>query len=649
MSLKSTRGRFSNESNEEKNSLRQQLDNVKRKSAISGIGRKPIIKKEEKKNNLDFDLSKINLSLKNLENLKSNKKNEEKAEKRNLEKNETNKNLDSKKFEKFNFESNLKSHFKESNIRERQRTLEKYDEKKSQFFEDEKYGYDFVEKKDKKSKVPQIIIMSVVEILTLGVIFAFGTFIRLTAVTPKSNTYNKTEVKNTNLSDVHLETMKGYKTVAIFGLDNRDDDTERGNADVVKIVHLNKETGELKIITVYRDLYVRIAGTSHYGKLNSSYAGGATRAIKTLNENLDLNITDYLALNWKAVAMGIDFIGGVDLEVSRSEYKYFNAFVHEVCRATGIDKTNPAAHYIKSSGYQHLDGVQAVAYARLRLTDSDFQRVERQNKVMSLAFEKVKQLSVNEILSIAGVILQEISYEFDWTEMISLIPTIVNINITTPYECPELTNIVTQYMGSSGDCVVPNTLETAVKKLHKEMYGDENYQVSSAVKSYSNRITELRHQYKEENDKRLAESLSESNENGETTSATKETTKRSNSSNSKETKSTNENGENLPIIDETYPEEPEEDETTTRVEVVNTPTGSRETTTSNSSNTGVGVAPGENSNVVVTPGTTVSAPGQSTTSPGISNSGPISAPNIESPTATTQLSTEAVVVAGPPG
>ena len=227
-----------------------------------------------------------------------------------------------------------------------------------------------------------------------------------------------------------------------------------------------------------------------------------------MNKNLDLNIDSYFAFNWKAVADGIELLGGIDLEITKSEYTYMNAFIHETCIATGIDAKNPAAHYIKKSGMQHLDGVQAVAYGRLRLMDSDFQRVERQKKVISLCLEKAKTLDIPRLRLIVEAVLPQIAYAFDMNEIVSLLKIVRNINITDSSGCPDVNNVVTMSMGSSGDCVVPLNLEKAVKKLHSILFNVDDYTPSNAVKRYSNRITELRVKYTEEN--RINESLKES-------------------------------------------------------------------------------------------------------------------------------------------
>lgn len=517
MSLKSTRGRFSKKDNNQKTgSIREQLDQVKRKSVLSSVGRKPI-----------FDGS-------SSFNIKSKQK---KPVENNITLAEYTKQLESKKLQQ------------------------------NRILMDEKYEFDYAKKK-KKSNLRFIIPMIVVELITLIAIFSFGYVIRLSKMTQQVD-FDKEVVKNHNINEIKIEAMKGYVTAIVFGLDSRDGSVSKGNnADVNKIVHLNLETGELQIISLYRDMFLNISDNNTYGKLNSAYShGGPERAVKAINKNLDLDISNFFTFNWKSVADVITLLGGIDIEITKSEYRFFNAFVHETCVATGIDAKNPAAHYIKSAGYHHLNGVQAVAYGRLRLMDSDFQRVDRQNKVLELAFQKAKAMDLNQLKNIIYAVLPQIAYEFDLSKMPEIINSIKGITISNQYSCPELENLVMQHMGLSGDCVVPNSLDTTVKKLHRVMYGDEDYNPSSAVHTYSNRITELRRQYKAQMEESIAQSIEESKQQEEEkktnkNKSTKSTaTKKSNNQNdSDDTSETNEDGETVPIMDDEVEEEPEEDE-----------------------------------------------------------------------------------------
>ncbi len=440
-----------------------------------------------------------------------------------------------------------------------------------------KYNYfDYNEKnnninviKKRKTNIKLIIAMFFVEIFTLVGIYFVGSIYRLANLT-QTPPFNIAKVVNKEIPEETIKIMKGYKTAAIFGVDSRTGSVDKGNnADVNLIVNLNLETGDAQLISVYRDLYLSVTDNNLYDKLNAAYRrGGPEQAVKTLNKNFDLNIDSYFAFNWKAVADGIELLGGIDLEITKSEYTYMNAFIHETCIATGIDAKNPAAHYIKKSGMQHLDGVQAVAYGRLRLMDSDFQRVERQKKVISLCLEKAKQLDIPRLRLISEAVLPQIAYAFDMTELLSLLSIVRTINITESAGCPDVNNVITMSMGGSGDCVVPLNLEKAVIKLHKILFNVDDYSPTNAVKRYSNRIIELRAKYTEEN--RINESIKESSklesilvesqsDNGKNKKVQSKVASGSNIKSKEPIPVTAPN--NLKIVDaDSYPEEPENDD-----------------------------------------------------------------------------------------
>ena len=161
----------------------------------------------------------------------------------------------------------------------------------------------------------------------------------------------------------------GHWTVAVFGLDSRDGNTDNALADVQMICSIDRATGEIKLVSVYRDTYLKIDSEGTYHKINEAYfKGGHEQALYALEENLDLDIDDYAAFNWKTVAEAINVLGGIDLEITNAEFDYINSFITETVESTGI-----ASVHLTQPGMNHLDGVQAVAYSRLRLMDTDFQ------------------------------------------------------------------------------------------------------------------------------------------------------------------------------------------------------------------------------------------------------------------------------------
>ena len=279
-------------------------------------------------------------------------------------------------------------------------------------------------------------------------------------------------------------TDDGYWTIAVFGVDSRDGNLEKGAlSDVEMICNIDKKTGEIQLVSVYRDTYLKIDSDGTYHKINEAYLkGGHEQAVSALEENLDLKFDNYATFNWKAVADAINILGGIDLELSDAEFAYINSFITETVESTGI----PSQH-LEHAGMNHLDGVQAVAYARLRLMDTDFNRTARQRKVITLAMEKAKTASFSELNNILVTVLPQISTDLGIGDLIPLAKNVNKYTITETTGFPFSRE--TKKIGKM-DCVIPTTLESNVVELHKLLYGDESYTAPESVKKISRKIGE---------------------------------------------------------------------------------------------------------------------------------------------------------------
>ena len=337
-------------------------------------------------------------------------------------------------------------------------------------------------RKKKKSKIAFFITMLIAEMLVLGVIFAYAYVLKQYSKIQRPD-YDVEEVANTGLSEKKLQEMRGYRNIALFGVDSRDNSVGKGNrSDVIIICSIDQATGDIKLVSVYRDTYLDV-GKNSFQKATHAYSyGGPARAVKMLNDSLDLNITDYVTFNWKAVATAINILGGVDIEVTKPEFKYINSYITETVKGTGIGSVQ-----LKAPGMQHLDGVQAVAYARLRYMDTDYQRTERQRKVIELAFEKAKKADLKTLNDLLGNMLSMVATNLTWQDGRDVINDFGKYNLKDtagfPFELDDMT------LGTKGFIVVPINLESNVLELHKYLFGDENYEVSAKVKAYSDRIS----------------------------------------------------------------------------------------------------------------------------------------------------------------
>ena len=304
--------------------------------------------------------------------------------------------------------------------------------------------------------------------------------------------WNAEAVTNPNISVAKEEMMKGYWTVALFGVDSRNNSLGKGNmADVIIICNINQETGEIKLVSVFRDTYLSVDDSGSYNKINQAYfRGGPRQAVEALNRNLDLEIDDYATFNWKAVADAINILGGVDVELSKAEFYYINAYITETVEATGV-----ASVHLKQAGMNHLDGVQAVAYARLRKMDTDFARTERQRLIIQLCFDKLKSSNFSVVNNVMEVVFPQIMTSVRFDDLIPLAKNVTNYTIGDTMGFPAARGDAN--MGSKGDCVIPQTLESNVKDLHSFLFNDANYEPSDMVKQISAKISADSDMYKE--------------------------------------------------------------------------------------------------------------------------------------------------------
>lgn len=295
---------------------------------------------------------------------------------------------------------------------------------------------------------------------------------------------NIDKIENPNLSSDTVKNMKKYWTIAVFGVDAREGQgLGKGvHSDVIMVCNIERKTGEIKLVSIYRDTYAKIS-SKKYGKINEAYfQGGPEQAIQALNDNFDLQIDDYITFNWKAVIDAINILGGVDLEVTDKEFKYINSFITETVNETGV-----GSYQLKKAGMQHLDGVQAVAYSRLRLMDTDFQRTERQRKVIQLCMDKAKEADFAVLNNVLVTVLGQVASSFEVNDLVPLAQNVTKYKIgeTTgfPFELKDM------YVGKQ-DCVIPTTLSSNVSQLHNFLFAAENYVPSSSVESISASIEE---------------------------------------------------------------------------------------------------------------------------------------------------------------
>ncbi len=290
-------------------------------------------------------------------------------------------------------------------------------------------------------------------------------------------------IMNENVAE--NETLKGYRNIALFGVDSTVGDLAKNTrTDTIIIASINQDTGEVKLVSLYRDTYLNLSNDT-YTKCNAAYAkGGPEMAINMLNMNLDLNITDFVTVGFAGLSDTIDALGGVYIDVDEAELLHINNY--QYCMAEDLKRPYTD---VENTGYQLLDGLQATAYCRIRYTaGNDFKRAERQREVLQATAEVAKTASITSLTSIANNVFGEVYTSLDLSEIVELLGGITKYQIVADEGFPREDLRGGGKIGTSGDCVVPTSLEDNVKWLHEFLFNDSDYQVSSEVERCSEQI-----------------------------------------------------------------------------------------------------------------------------------------------------------------
>lgn len=334
-------------------------------------------------------------------------------------------------------------------------------------------------------------VMFALEIIVLVVLMG-GLFVYAKLGKLNHETINEEEL-DVNESVTENQVMKGYTTIALVGIDSRDDKLKSDwNSDTMIIASINNDTKKVKLVSVYRDTYLCLGEdedeNNSYGLANSAYCtGGAKKMINMLNKNLDMNISDFVTVNFQAVAETVELLGGIDVEMKKEEVVHLNNYCVETSEVTGMDYT-PLEEI---EGVQHLNGVQAVAYARIRKTSgNDFRRAARQREVIYRIVEKAKNSSIATLNTVLDKIFPMIYTSLTEKEILSMGMNMLSYDIEdqTGFPFDHLYGDTVKEAMDGVDCVLPITLESNVIKLHEFLYPEDSYVPSNEVKTYSQEI-----------------------------------------------------------------------------------------------------------------------------------------------------------------
>jgi len=244
------------------------------------------------------------------------------------------------------------------------------------------------------------------------------------------NKAEQVELKEEDLGVVDEEELKQYDdyteiiNIALFGIDSTD--STSGRSDSIMIATLDPIHNKLKLTSFMRDSYVNISGYG-YDKLNHAYAyGGANLAINTLNTNFGLNITDFVSVDFASVPKIIDSFGGIDLTIMEDEIQYINEYIAHI---NSVDGTS--SPFITTAGTQHVDGVQALAYSRIRYTSGgDFERTQRQRTVLTALFNEALNVPTTQYLSVISNLIQYVTTNLNTNEILKLTTKIGSMGLS---------------------------------------------------------------------------------------------------------------------------------------------------------------------------------------------------------------------------
>lgn len=342
--------------------------------------------------------------------------------------------------------------------------------------------------KQRKAKKRKRIVLFAVEIVALVVLLAALVSVLMITKTDKVKINPEDIAVNPEVEE-NTE-MKGYRNIALFGVDSRTGKLGKGNrSDTIMIASINQDTGDVKLVSVYRDTYLNL-GTDAYNKANAAYAqGGPEQAINMLNMCFDLNIQEYVTVGFDALIETIDALGGIQIDVHENEIEHLNNYQRSMFSEDENDALNENIVKVTKPGLQTLNGLQATAYCRIRYVGDDFGRAERQRKVLLACLDKAKQANPATLVEILNKVMEHVSTNLGVEEMASVLKDVASYEVVAqdgiPFESARKTGTV----GKKGSCVIPVDLAENVKMLHEFLFDAADYVPSEQVQQCSQQIS----------------------------------------------------------------------------------------------------------------------------------------------------------------
>ncbi len=281
--------------------------------------------------------------------------------------------------------------------------------------------------------------------------------------------------------------MQGYRNIALFGLDAENDSQlyKSSHSDSIMIASVNMDTGDIRLVSVYRDTYLNLGNDDYWKATQAYFSGGAEQAVKMLNMNLDMDITDFVAVGYKGLRNVVDGLGGIYINVENEEIvHHLNNYQIGISNVLQCDYTP-----VTEPGYQLLNGMQATAYCRIRYGGGDdYKRTARQREVLMALEEQAKKTDLVTLTKVFNDCIGDIYTSLDSGDILDLLADIGKYSIVEQNAIPQEGMRTVGNIGAKGSCIVPKSLEDNVVWLHEFLFGDENYTVTENVKEYENKI-----------------------------------------------------------------------------------------------------------------------------------------------------------------
>lgn len=379
-------------------------------------------------------------------------------------------------------------------------------------------------RKNKKDKRWIIILIIVLEIIVILGLLAVWYVVKKLSLINNVKLDESQIIINDDLDEDTKEVLSGYTNILLLGSDSRKNSVEslseiqENHTDAILVASINNDTKEVRIISIYRDCLFEMgtwdekAGTIKDAYIDKAtecaYSEGIEATISMINRNLDMNITDFVLVNWSSLIEIVDAVGGVDIEINLSEQRWLNRYLVDTSVNTGVQyeevkvfeddgkmsdaQISANSEIMSTKKMVHMNGIQATAYARVRYGDgkADYGRTERQRKVITEIVAKAKKLS--NVDATLNAVLKNIYTSMTSEQILKMAPSVLKYKLNMidggfpTYRNDQMHSV--PGLKEVSDPIIPVTLELNVKEFHRVLFDDEKYEPSKTVRNISEKI-----------------------------------------------------------------------------------------------------------------------------------------------------------------